>query len=44
MPERTFHFPVLAEQPSSFAVFKDLTPEPDVGFVTREDRLEPAVT
>jgi heme-degrading monooxygenase HmoA len=42
-PKCTFHFPVLTEQPSSFAVFKDLAPAPDVDLVTSNGDLEPAV-
>jgi heme-degrading monooxygenase HmoA len=43
-PKCTFHFPVLTEQPSSFAVFKDLVPEPDVGLPVSGGDLEPAMT
>jgi len=42
-PKCTFHFPVLSETPSSFAVFKDLSPDPDLELVTSDDGLEPAV-
>ncbi len=43
-PKCTFHFPVLTETPSSFAVFKDLAPAPDLDLVTSEDGLEPVAT
>lgn len=43
-PKCTYTFPVLTEQPSSFAVFKDLTPSPELDFAASMDDLEPAVT
>ena len=43
-PKCTYTFPVLTEQPSSFAVFKDLVPEPDLDLVVAEDGREPVGT
>ena len=43
-PKCTFTFPVLGETPSSFAVFKDLSPEPDFGLVTSDDGLQPVAS
>ncbi len=41
-PKCTFTFPVLGEQPSSFAVFKDLIAETDLTLVTDDPDLQPA--
>ncbi|HTU78076.1 MAG TPA: antibiotic biosynthesis monooxygenase [Solirubrobacteraceae bacterium] len=43
-PKCTFHFPVLTEQPSSFAVFKDLVPGSDAEALASDEGLEPALT
>ena len=41
-PKCGFHFPYLVEQPSSFAVFKDVAPEPLDGHHVAPVEREPA--